>query len=151
MKKNEIRKADYRLVARLRGDKLTMEFALYDGLRAEHLRAIERTRTAGAKRWDMNRMALARSVEWERFGDFLTAAGRMPGAIKAYNEAIQSCFEGEYYDHGDALYPSRWLQVRSFGLFDKALVRCGGDVRLKSLLCGDDETMRVYKRVAEEM
>ena len=134
MKKNEIRKADYRLVACQRGNALTISTTVREELRREHLRTIRAIR---ARRQSSDQRALAESVEWERLGDFMAASDWRTQAVRADRESLMSCLAGDYYDHGAAHYPSRVLRIRFFGLLQKAEAFTDGDRRLRRVLADD--------------
>lgn len=124
-------KKKYCLAASLKGDELTIGTATCDEVRGEHLRAVM---AAEQMQGSADRRAFAASVEWERLGDFMTLCGSAAEAAKAYREALLSCLDGDYYDHGRICLPGRFLRIRFVSLIDKVEVFCRGDVRLKEVV-----------------
>ncbi len=129
MEKNDARTTGYRLAARLRGDRLTIEAPLRETLErdfADRIGAIRRSRRDGDRR------ALEESLEWERLGDFRLATGSPTAALRAYGAAAFSCCKGDHYDCG--VRPLRSLQRRYLILREKMAALCGDDERLRALI-----------------
>lgn len=141
MEENKVREAKFRLVAQVRGGRLTIEASLLDELKAEHLCTIRAIAAGGGS---LDRCAWAESVEWERLANFMRSAERCEEAVRAYREAASSCLEGTYYDYGSVHYPSRRLRARFLELFDRAMAYCGDDPHLRELLFEDEFLREMY-------
>ncbi|WP_418993029.1 hypothetical protein [Alistipes sp.] len=147
MKESEIRRTHYRLAARLRGNKLELDPEVRFRLQQA---AYERIRAIRRRGGNADRTAFDESIEWERLGDFLLAAGAKPGAARAWREAILSCLDGTQYDYGRESFPCRVLRLRFFAVLDKALACCGGDPLLRSLVCDEPLIRAEYARMRPE-
>lgn len=124
------------------GCRLILESGVLDELQARHLLTItELDRRIGC----LDERAWARSIEWERLGDFLAGVGHRAGAAKAYYGAVDACLDGEYYDYRREHFPSRWLRLRFYDLMAKTAAFCGEDARLK-LLYEDPLIRAEYER-----
>lgn len=143
MKTNEKSKTGYLLVAQQRGDVLTIGMSIRDELKQQTLRAI---RTIGLRRQNPDERALAASAEWERLAELMAASAWRAEAVQAYREALLSCLDGDYYDHGKEHYPSRLLRIRYIGLFEKATAYAACDSRLQEVISGDSFIREEYER-----
>lgn len=133
-------KTNYRLVARMKGDSLTIVreemsrlAALYDR-RVDALYRNERNE---------DRRAHLASVEMERKGDFLWACGAKVSAIRAYIEAAELALDGKYYDAGAHHRPADALYQRSRELVRKIRQCAATDRRLAELVQGDRALARL--------
>lgn len=136
-------KSNYRLVARIEGDRLMINAELRDELSQlydRRMRRIER------EVHDANRRAHLLSVEAERKGDFLLATGAPARAMRAYIEAGMWSLDGEYYDWEQTQYPTHQLYLRSRELVRKVKQCASLDPRLAELLKGD----RRFHRLADD-
>lgn len=127
-------KTNYRLVARMQGEKLTMNREVM-----EELTALYDHRVAALYRKEHNadRRALLASVEIEHKGDFLWACGAQVSALKAYIEAAGLALDGTYYDWDRSSYPAYTLYHRSRELVHKIKQCAAHDPRLSAMLRED--------------
>lgn len=135
-------KSNYRLVARIVGNRLMINAEVRDEMALlydRRMRRIER------EVHDPNRRAYLLSVEAERKGDFLLATGAPAAALRAYIEAGECSLDGEYYDWERTQYPAHALYLRSRDLVRKAKQCAALDPRLGELLRGD----RTFRRLSD--
>lgn len=91
MKNRTNERAEYRLVARMRGNELTVSASLHDDLRAELRRRIRET----ARRTDeRDTAALDECIAWERLGEFSLLSEEPSEAAEAFRQAIRSALAG---------------------------------------------------------
>lgn len=134
----------WRRVARLRGERLSLEHALrrqmVDSLRTaahgaaawntaahrSHSHSHSRSRSCSRRApypYDgmpaADRRAFAASVAWERLGEFLLLLGSPDEAAEALREAALAATDGEQYDHGEESLPARFLRIRFYGLMER--------------------------------
>lgn len=133
----------WRRVARLRGERLSLEHTLrqqmVDSLRTDAQEAAawdtaawntaaHRSHSHSRSRrtpypYDgmpaADRRAFAASVAWERLGEFLLLLGRPDEAAEALREAALAATDGEQYDHGEESLPARFLRIRFYGLMER--------------------------------
>lgn len=137
-------RANYRLAARLCGNDLFLAQDVRKEVESEHLRAVRR---AAGRRVRADERAFAESVEWERLGDFYLRIGSRVAAVRAYRESALACLDGDYYDHGEDLFPCRFLRLRFLRLAATAAACCCGDARLRRLLTEDTLLRKEYYRL----
>lgn len=129
MKRNRIRLKRHRLLAS-QTETASFDTELYARLRNAYLERI----AALEKEGEGDGPAFARSLEWERLGDFLRLQGSALEALQAYNEAALSCLDGTYRVYWDECYLTRMLRMRIGYLTDKCRRFCRGDARLTGLI-----------------
>ena len=136
-------KSNYRLVARIEGDRLMINAELRDELARLFDRRMHRIER---EVHDPNRRAHLLSVESERKGDFLLATGSPAAALRAYITAGMWSLDGEYYDWERTQYPAYLLYLRSRELVRKVKQCASLDPRLGELLKGD----KAFHRLADD-
>lgn len=85
-----------------------------------------------------------RSVEAERFGEFLLRQQDPVAALRTFRQAALAALDGAEYDHGRFSLPARFLRIRFLTLLDRIrfceeasprLCGRGIDDRLRRLAC----------------
>ncbi|MDO4758603.1 MAG: hypothetical protein Q4A18_05015 [Rikenellaceae bacterium] len=136
-------KKNYRLVARLQGEALTIGCEEMKRLAADYDR---RVASLYAQERNEDRRAHLASVEMERKGDFLWACGARVLAMRAYLEAEKLALDGRYYDHERGLYPAGELYHRSRELAQKIHRCAAADRRLLQLVDTYQISARLQRR-----
>ena len=136
-------KKNYRLVARLQGDALTISREVMMKLAAGYDRRVE---SLYCQERNEDRRAHLASVEMEHKGDFLWACGAHVSAIRAYIEAAELALDGKYYDWSRGQYPANGLYQRSRELVQKIHRCASADRRLLQLVQTDQALARLQRR-----
>lgn len=145
MKNPRLHVRTWRLVARVREDRLFFTPDLHRELVAELRRSAVRAfagegpesglgKCRGGAEAD--RRAFAWSVGLERLGEFYLRSGSTSAAFRAFRDAARAALSGEEYDHGEESLPARFLRIRFYDLLGCLRTCLAADPRLRKF--GDD-------------
>lgn len=81
--------------------------------------------------FDADRQAFARSVAFERLGAFYLRLGSVSAAFRAFRDGALAALSGEEYDHGEESLPARFLRIRFYDLFERAVSCLAEEPRLE--------------------
>ncbi len=131
MKNQTNDQAVYRLVARMRGQELTVSASLHDDLRAELRRRIRETSRRTDER---DTAALDECIAWERLGDFLLLSEEPAEAAEAFRQAIRSALGGCRYASGQRPRTAQRLRRKYRDLVERLATLGDHEAWLQALL-----------------
>lgn len=136
------------MVARLRGERLTVADSLKKEMEQEFRRNLRQLECRGD-----DRGVFRESLEQERFGDFLRLTGSRVAAVKSYLQAAACCLDGAYYESGDCRgqIPARMLRIRFAHLADKIDACCAESPRLERIVTEDRWFRQMRKRYLRDL
>lgn len=153
MKNPRLHVRTWRLVARVREDRLFFAPDLHHELVAELRRSAARAFAgegpeSGLEKCrggaEADRRAFAWSVALERLGEFYLRIGSTSAAFRAFRDAARAALSGAEYDHGEESLPARFLRIRFYDLLGRLRACLAADPRLRKF--GDDPLLAAEAR-----